>query len=73
MNATHDRIRERTRDLVAVEPEDQEVDALPRVFDGGNDGGNTGVRLNDELHDAGLRPGTTVLSNSLASLALRAT
>src|SRR5262249_17418853 len=38
------------RDLQAIEPENQDVDRLPGVLDRSNDGGDSGIGLNDELH-----------------------
>ncbi len=37
-------------DLEAIEPEDQDVDALLRLLDGGDDGGDAGVWLHDQFH-----------------------
>src|SRR5262249_43360991 len=37
-------------DLQAIEPENQDVDRLPGLLDRGDDRGDSGVRLDDELH-----------------------
>ena len=39
-----------TRDLLQIEPKNQDVDRLLRLLDGGRHRRETGVRLNDELH-----------------------
>ena len=41
---------QRARDLQAIEPEDQDVDATFGLLDRGDDRGDAGVGLNDELH-----------------------
>ena len=47
--ASHRRL-EGLRDLGPIEPENHNVDALLRLLDGGHDGGDSGVGLNNEFH-----------------------
>src|SRR5204863_9565310 len=59
---------ERPRDFLAIESEDQDVDAFARVLDRVANRCDAGVRLNDELHHGRAWLGAMTLSNSLASL-----
>jgi hypothetical protein len=38
------------RDLQAIEPENQDIDRLTGLFDRRDDGGDSGIWLNDEFH-----------------------
>src|SRR4029453_5055578 len=53
-------------DFATVEAEDRDVNRLPRLFDGADEGSHPGVRLNDELHCESFST-STLLSKKLAS------
>jgi hypothetical protein len=40
----------RPGDFLEVEPKDQDVDALLRLFDGGHDRPDSGIGLNNQVH-----------------------
>jgi hypothetical protein len=50
-HAAADGGRQRPGDLEAIQAEDEDVNALLRLLDGGDNWGDTRVRLNDQFHN----------------------
>ena len=58
---------ERVGDLDAIEPEDQDVDALLRLLDGGDDRRDAGVRLDDQFHKRVTQTAATIQGTGLVT------